>query len=74
MELPNFEQTLRETASGALRRDAVTALQVNVGRRCDLACHHCHVEAGPKRTESMDEHTAERVLALLERRSAVGAS
>ncbi len=66
MALPSFDRTLRETASGALRRDAVTTLQVNVGRRCDLACHHCHVEAGPKRTESMDEHTAERVLALLE--------
>jgi radical SAM/Cys-rich protein len=40
-------------------------LQVNVGKRCDLACHHCHVEAGPKRTESMDARTARRVLELL---------
>jgi len=49
----------------ALRRGALATLQVNVGRRCDLACHHCHVEAGPKRTESMAARTAERVLALL---------
>jgi radical SAM/Cys-rich protein len=49
----------------ALRRARVTTLQVNVGRRCDLACHHCHVEAGPKRTEAMDRRSAERVLELL---------
>jgi radical SAM/Cys-rich protein len=67
MALPDFDQTLREVGSGGLRRAAVSTLQVNVGRRCDLACHHCHVEAGPKRTETMDERTAERVLALLER-------
>ncbi len=48
-----------------LRRDSVRTLQVNIGRRCDLACHHCHVEAGPKRTESMDQRTAERVVDLL---------
>jgi radical SAM/Cys-rich protein len=67
MELPNFDRTLLETVSHALRRAPVSTLQVNVGRRCDLACHHCHVEAGPGRTEAMDERTAERVLALLER-------
>jgi radical SAM/Cys-rich protein len=66
MALPDFDQTLREVTSGVLRRAAVSTLQVNVGRRCDLACHHCHVEAGPKRTETMDQRTAERVLALLE--------
>jgi len=54
-------------AKGPLRRGTATTLQVNVGWRCDLACHHCHVEAGPKRTEMMDERTAERVLTLLAR-------
>lgn len=49
----------------------MTTLQVNVGFRCDLACHHCHVEAGPKRTEMLDARTADRVLALLERSPAV---
>jgi radical SAM/Cys-rich protein len=43
----------------------VETLQVNVGKRCNQACHHCHVEAGPKRTESMTESTAARVLAVL---------
>jgi len=38
---------------------------VNVGKVCNQACHHCHVEAGPKRTESMPERVADRVLELL---------
>ncbi|MCH6587625.1 MAG: arsenosugar biosynthesis radical SAM protein ArsS, partial [Proteobacteria bacterium] len=49
-----------------MRRAPVTRLQVNVGRRCDLACHHCHVESGPRRTEAMDRRGADRVLELLE--------
>ena len=42
-------------------------MQINVGLRCDLACHHCHVEAGPNRREAIDRRTADRVLELLER-------
>ncbi len=60
-----FGETLARHRLPRLRREAVTTLQVNVGWRCDLACHHCHVEAGPQRTEQMDAPTAERVLELL---------
>jgi len=48
-----------------LTRRPVEILQVNVGKLCNMACHHCHVEAGPKRTEIMDERTVTRILALL---------
>lgn len=41
-------------ASLHLVRKASQILQVNIGRLCNLACHHCHVEAGPKRTEKYD--------------------
>jgi radical SAM/Cys-rich protein len=61
----DFARTLAESGSAPLRRSAATTLQVNVGRRCDLACHHCHVEAGPKRSEAMSRATADRVLELL---------
>ncbi len=61
----SFEETLRARGLGELRRGAVTTLQVNLGRLCNLACHHCHVEAGPKRAEILDSRTAERLLALL---------
>ncbi len=64
---PAFEAVLRERGFARLARRAPTTLQVNVGKLCDLACHHCHVEAGPERTERMNRRTAERVLWLLER-------
>jgi radical SAM/Cys-rich protein len=60
-----FGSLLAERGLSPLRRAQVTTLQVNVGWRCDLACHHCHVEAGPGRSETMDARTAKRVLGLL---------
>ena len=50
----SFARELSERGLGPLLRDPARTLQVNVGKRCDLACHHCHVEAGPKRTEAID--------------------
>lgn len=44
-----------------LRRAALHTLQVNVGRKCNQACRHCHVDAAPWRTEMMDSETAGRV-------------
>ena len=37
-----------------MRRAAATALQINVGFKCNLTCRHCHVEAGPSRREMME--------------------
>ena len=62
-----FDAHLCGRGLAPLTRARVTTLQVNVGLRCDLACHHCHVEAGPKRTEALDEPLAERVLQTLAR-------
>ena len=53
-----------------LRRAAVSALQLNLGKMCNLACHHCHVEAGPGRTEVMGWDVAERILAWVDRHRA----
>ncbi len=61
---PGFADTLALHGI-PLRRGRTTTLQVNVGKRCNQACHHCHVDAGPKRTERMDRKTADRVLELL---------
>ncbi len=60
-----FDLALRDNGLGLLARDRVTTLQVNVGRLCNLACHHCHVEAGPKRTEALTAKVADRLLELL---------
>jgi radical SAM/Cys-rich protein len=43
----------------------VETLQVNLGRKCNLACKHCHVEAGPGRGELMDGETVDAVLRAL---------
>ncbi|MEJ7618858.1 MAG: arsenosugar biosynthesis radical SAM (seleno)protein ArsS [Pyrinomonadaceae bacterium] len=45
-----------------LRATGVETLQVNVGKLCNQACKHCHVDAGPKRTESMASEVIEAVL------------
>jgi len=62
-----FAERLAAEGLGPLRRGPVRTLQVNVTRRCNLACHHCHVESGPGRREALAADGAERVLALLER-------
>src|SRR4051794_22756817 len=61
----NFRDRLRQHGVDELRRRELTTLQINVGKLCNQACHHCHVEAGPKRTEIMPAVVAERVLTLL---------
>jgi radical SAM/Cys-rich protein len=68
---PSFAGALAEAGLPPLRRGRTTTLQVNVGKRCDLACHHCHVEAGPKRREALDEKLAARVLEVLARHPAL---
>jgi len=55
-----FEQKLA-TNHQALTRGRLQTLQINVGRKCNQACHHCHVEAAPWRIEMMSTDTARRV-------------
>lgn len=45
-----------------LRSAGIETLQVNVGKLCNQACKHCHVDAGPARTEIMTRETAEQVI------------
>jgi len=62
-----FQETLDRHAL-PLTRDVTTALQVNVGRLCDLACRHCHLEAGPDRqSDMMSAETANAVIACARR-------
>jgi radical SAM/Cys-rich protein len=65
LEPLGFGEMLGRSKLAPLTRDPVTTLQINVGWRCDLACTHCHVEAGPNRTETMDRKTADRILTVL---------
>jgi len=49
----------------AIRRRRVEILQVNLGYKCNQSCLHCHVNAGPARTEMMSADTVEEVLRYL---------
>lgn len=64
-ESPDFLRVLGRHGHASLTRPAVKTVQVNVGRLCNMACHHCHVDAGPKRTEQMSAEVADRLLTLL---------
>jgi len=55
-----FEQKLAEHRV-TLYRARLRTLQINVGRQCNQACRHCHVDAAPWRTEMIDEMTARKV-------------
>src|SRR5947208_11381319 len=48
-----------------LRARGIETLQVNVGKLCNQTCRHCHVDAGPHRTESMSRETIEECLRVL---------
>ena len=48
---------LRDSDFPPIRRDRLDTLQLNLGYLCNLSCIHCHVNAGPRRTESMDRDT-----------------
>ena len=52
-------------AGQELSRRTVNVLQVNMGRYCNLACIHCHVESGPTRKEMMSRETVDAVLRFL---------
>jgi radical SAM/Cys-rich protein len=56
---------LETTRFPAIRRKRLDTLQVNLGYRCNQSCVHCHVNAGPNRTEQMARETVLEVLAFL---------
>jgi radical SAM/Cys-rich protein len=62
-----FEKKLSHHGRFPLHSDRVDTLQVNMGKLCNQACKHCHVEAGPKRTEVMSRETADVILSALRR-------
>lgn len=49
-----------------LARDRLDILQVNMGKLCNQACRHCHVDASPTRTEIMTRETIDRIVSFLE--------
>ncbi len=60
-------ERLVQTNFPSLRRKGLEILQVNLGYRCNQSCQHCHVNAGPNRTEQMSPEGVDEVIAFLER-------
>ena len=48
-----------------LAKKGISVLQINLGKRCNLACTHCHVEAGPKRTEELSPEVCKQLISLI---------
>src|SRR3954471_22490490 len=65
LHMNRFAQKLTEH-SLSLRHTRTEVLQVNVGKLCNLTCTHCHVNAGPRRTEVMARETIDRIVEWLE--------
>src|SRR5918999_4536213 len=62
-----FEQALQAAGQLPLRAASIAVLQINVGKRCNQACRHCHVDAGPDRAEVMPPEVVDACLSFLER-------
>jgi radical SAM/Cys-rich protein len=65
--IPTFESRVAEEGVSVLQVETVDILQVNLGKLCNQVCTHCHVDAGPDRTENMTAETAGQVLELLKK-------
>jgi radical SAM/Cys-rich protein len=66
MGIPPFAQTLAQNKL-SLTRLTTSSLQINMGLLCNQECRHCHLEAGPHRSEVMSPKTVEDVLAFAQR-------
>ena len=62
---PRFDERLAAAGLAPLHATGIAVLQVNVGRLCNQSCRHCHVDAGPERTEQMSAPTAEACIRIL---------
>ncbi len=64
----NFDRALAASGRDGLNPASVEIFQINLGKLCNMTCRHCHVDAGPDRTdEVMSRETAEACLAALDR-------
>ena len=62
---PSFAASVEQIGLSPLRPTGITVFQINVGKLCNQTCRHCHVDAGPDRTESMSGETAELCIQAL---------
>src|SRR5215210_4755133 len=61
----SFDRQLDQVGLLPLLATGITVFQINVGKLCNQTCRHCHVDAGPDRTEIMSRDTAELCIRAL---------
>ncbi|MDZ4773264.1 MAG: arsenosugar biosynthesis radical SAM protein ArsS [Planctomycetota bacterium] len=61
----SFDAHIASTSLRELRASKIDVFQINVGKLCNQTCAHCHVDAGPTRTEAMTRDTAELAMRVL---------
>ena len=61
IEIPTFQEMLPDKKY-MNTEDHLEVLQLNIGRKCNLVCKHCHVNAGPARTEEMEKEVMDACL------------
>lgn len=71
LAVPAFDDALAARGLPRLTGLPPAILQINVGKRCNQTCRHCHVDAGPDRDEVMSDAVVDDVLALLDRAPAI---
>lgn len=66
-----FDEDMRASGWPVLRPERLDIFQINVGKLCNMTCRHCHVDAGPDRTqENMDRETIDACLEAIDRSGA----
>lgn len=65
LDIPDF----RDCVEGGVlwTKDQISTMQLNITRKCNLACKHCHVECSPARKEDMTRETAEKCVELFKK-------
>lgn len=63
--LESFPSFAERVGENGFTNEKIDTLQMNIGLKCNLACKHCHVEAGPARTEEMSQQTMEDCLKVV---------
>jgi radical SAM/Cys-rich protein len=61
-QFPRFADKFEETLGSPLTTSQIEIFQINLGKMCNMVCKHCHVDAGPDRTEIMTKETLELCL------------
>jgi radical SAM/Cys-rich protein len=64
-DIPSLERKITEINGSPLRAKGIDVLQINLGRLCNLSCRHCHVNAGPQRTEIMSKPILEKCIEVI---------